>query len=344
MNWFNKLACGNNKGQGTPELAKKHPRLIQPLWNFHRNTHDERQAAKKMVLAGLKQKHFELEERGTDDLTPLHLAARCHGDAELVEALIESGHPVSPTDRFGNTPLVLAIAEQDRLEGNLPVIQILLARSKDRDLLIKPSRFGCAWGIYDFAKSHNMQGTVALISHRFRRLDVDAVLHDLPDDLVPKRLSEVLYYQERTWKEIAHEMRVRGVEDGLVSYHLCRLGAWTAQLEHLKIKGNSDEECVNALLELGASWEDISSAYQKQGYPPEEIISILMPSLQRDPNAHALLPLMIAGAISAGKTNDLVELRMLLEGMGENPREIFTRTPFVQARKENILQRMQILV
>lgn len=320
------------------------PSLIRDLWSHSRSTPEVRQILKEKILESLSENRYELDEVGIDNLAPLHWAARGkNSDVEIVEAVLAKVHDVSPRDYYGNTPLVLAIAEQDRkLETNLPVIQFLLSRSKDKDLLIKPSLFGGNEGIYDYAKSNGMNGTVSLIRDRFQKFNLESSLNETGLSIfdLAARISQVLYYQGKPWTVIAAEMNQRGYERSLVWYHLNRLGAWTSFLEERKIAGESDSVCASTLRDLGATWADIAWAYVRNGYPSGEIVQILYPLLIAETDNKGTLAWMIAGSIDPDKSDELKELKSFLISQGEDPQALVKAMPYQPVRKVRILTRM----
>lgn len=319
------------------------PSLVRDVWAHGRSTPEGRQTLKEEILRGIRENRYDLNEVGIDQLSPLHWAVRGWADVELVEAILDKVHDVSPKDTNGNTPLILAIYNQDpRLETNLSVIQLLLKRSRDADLMVKPSLYGGNQGIFDYAKSREMHGTVTLIRERFQRFNLEASLNAKELSLfdVAERISQVLYYQGRSWTTIAAEMLKRGFEDSLVWYHLNRLGAWTSFLEELKLRGDSDSDCAMALRNLGSTWADIAWAYHKNGYPSEEIIEVLYPLLKAETSNKGTLSWMVAGSIAPDQNDDLRPVRALLEEWKEDPKAIVKGMPYLPERKARILKRM----
>jgi hypothetical protein len=328
---------------------KEHPSLVRDLWAHGRSTPEGRQFLKHEILQGLKENRYDLSEVGIDQLSPLHWAVWGNDDAdvELVDAIIEKAHAVSPRDYYGNTPLVLAIYKQDpRHEKNLPVIQLLLKRSHDEDLLVKPSLFGGNQGIFDYAKSRGMEGTVTLIRERFQRFNLESSLNASTLSVfdVAERVSQILYYQGRSWTTIAAELKQRGFEDSVVWYHLHRLGAWKTLLEELKLRGDSDPVCVSALRELEATWADIAWAYLQNGFPSEEIVGTLYPLLKAETTNRGTLSWMVAGSIAPDDADDLRPVRVQLEALGEDPQQVVAGMPYIRERKVRILHRMGLKI
>lgn len=321
-----------------------HPSLVRDLWAYSRSTPEGRRTIKEKILLGLQEGGYDLEEIGVDSLTPLHWAARGkNADVELVEAILSRPQDVSPRDSYGNTPLVLAIQEQDRrLETNLPVIQLLLSRSLDRDLLVTPLVFGGTQGIYDFAASTGMKGTATLIRERFQRFQLDPSLGEagLSVSDIAARVAQVLYYQGRPWAAIAAEMSQRGMERSVIWFHLNRLGAWRSFLEELKLRGESDQECAKELRSLGATWADIAWAYVKNGFPSEEIVQILYPFLISETDSKGSLAWMVAGSIDPDAQDNLRGVRDYLQERGEDPESVVEGMPFLLQRKTSIRKRM----
>lgn len=320
-----------------------HPSLIRDVWAFGRTLADGRHALKEKILEGLKGGIYDPNEIGIDRLTPLHWAMRGWPDVEVVEAILDKVHDPSPRDSYGITPLVMAVRGQDpKLESNLSIIQLLLTRSKDEDLMVKPSIFGLNQGIFDYAESCGMRGTLTLVRERFQRFDLEVWIgkQELTIHEMAEGIAQVRYYQGRAWRSIAEELRTRGFERSIIWYHLNRLGAWSSFLEELKIRGEADTECVGALLELGATWPDIAWAYVKNGYPSEEIVSTLYPLLQKEDSSKGILSWMVAGSIAPDRKEDLRAVRQVLEDHGEDPRAIVAGMPYVPERKARILERM----
>ncbi|MBS1984507.1 MAG: hypothetical protein JST16_10075, partial [Bdellovibrionales bacterium] len=155
-----------------------------------------------------------------------------------------------------------------------------------------------------------------------------------------ERLCRTLYYQGKGWEEIASEMRKRGIEPSMIWFQLNRMGAWHEHLKALRNQGVTDSECIHSLRSIQAAWPDISWAYLKIGYRPAEIISILIHPYRAMDDGRSSLSALVAGAIPVEGDGDLLPVKGLLEGLGEDPYEIVQCMPFIEERKEAILRRM----
>ncbi len=315
------------------------PSLFGDVWLLRQQSGPiARESLRARILRGLREHAYTFDELGLDKLSPLHWAARGEADLELVVAMVEAGHPVSPEDAYGNTPLVLAITEQDpATEPNLPVIEFILERTRDRELLPHSTQFIHGDGMYDFAVARDMRRTASCIRERFRNVNLEAMLHDLPAWHLPTRCARILYYQGLPWPEIYRTMVARGIEEDRVRLEMRGLGVWIKYLEELKLQELKEENVIQALRELGAAWSDLAWAYIKNGYPPEDVLKLLLPLAPCESHVG-----VVANALSVDDHTPLLDARDALEALGLDPRALVARTPFTEEHKAALLRRMRL--
>lgn len=324
---------------GEPFTLPSQPSLYRDIRVFLQQSGPmARDSMRAKILEGLDEHAYTFDEVGLDKLTPLHWAARGEADLELVAALIEAGHPISPEDGYGNTPLVLAITEQNSAtESNLSVIEYLLERTRARELFPQATQFLHGDGMYDFALARGMFRTASCIRERFKRVNLEAMLHDLPAWYLPTRCARILYYQGVPWPDVFRIMVARGIEEDRAKLEMRSLGVWIKYLEELELQGLKEEKVIQALRELGAAWSDLAWAYIKNGYPPEAVLKLLLPMAPCETHVE-----VVANALSVSEHTPLLDARDALEALGMDPRAIVRKTPFTEERKASLLKRMRL--